>query len=112
MDIKSSRFPASGEREMKGEKSRIRRLEVIVHGRVQGVNFRYFTLRRADELGLVGYVRNRWDGTVEVVAEGEEGKLKRLLEYLRVGPRAAWVREVEVRWSTPGGQFTRFEVRF
>lgn len=97
---------------MEGEKSQIRRLEAIVHGRVQGVNFRYFTLRRANELGLVGYVRNRWDGTVEVVAEGEEEKLKKLLAFLKVGPSAAWVREVEVHWREPSHQFTRFEVRY
>lgn len=97
---------------MAEESSKIRRLEAIVHGLVQGVNFRYFTLRRAGELGLVGYVRNRWDGTVEVVAEGEEGKLKRLLEFLKVGPSSARVREVDAHWREPGHQFTRFEVRY
>lgn len=89
-----------------------RRLSAIVHGRVQGVNFRYFTLRRANELGLTGYVRNKWDGTVEVVAEGHKAALERLLEYIKVGPRAAWVEKVNAQWGAYSGQFTRFEVRF
>lgn len=89
-----------------------RRLSAIVRGRVQGVNFRYFTLRCAHELGLTGYVRNKWDGTVEIVAEGDNAALERLLEYIKVGPRAAWVERVDAQWGAYNGQFTRFEVRF
>lgn len=83
----------------------------MVHGRVQGVSFRYYTQRRAAELGLTGYVRNRWDDTVEVVVEGERSGAEALLAFLRVGPRAAFVTQVDVEWSTPGGEFHRFEVR-
>jgi acylphosphatase len=88
------------------------RLQAIVHGRVQGVSFRYYTRRRATELGLVGYVRNVWDGTVEVVAEGKRTGLEDLLAFLRVGPPAAMVAEVEVRWAAPTHAFDRFEVRY
>ena len=70
-------------------------LHAIVHGLVQGVNFRYFVLRNARALGLTGYTVNRYDGTVEVVAEGERGKLEELLKQLGVGPRSAQVSKVD-----------------
>jgi acylphosphatase len=88
------------------------RLQAIVHGRVQGVNFRYYTRRRASDLGLTGYVQNLWDRTVEVVAEGRRADVEALLAFVRVGPRAAAVTQVETRWPAPTGEFDRFEVRF
>ena len=88
------------------------RLHAIVDGRVQGVNFRYYTQRRATDLGLTGYVRNRWDGTVEAVAEGAQLQLEELLAFLRVGPRSAFVTQVDIEWMAPTGEFHRFEVRY
>ena len=88
------------------------RLQAIVHGRVQGVSFRYYTQRRARELALTGYVRNLWDGTVEVVAEGQRSALEELLAFLRVGPRAAFVTQVDTQWPVPTNEFHRFEVRY
>ena len=88
------------------------RLHAIVHGRVQGVNFRYYTLYRARELGLTGYVRNLWDRTVEVVAEGPRSDVEELLAFLRVGPRSAFVTEVDTQWSAPTREFNHFEVRY
>ena len=88
------------------------RLHAIIHGRVQGVNFRHYTQRRAVDLGLAGYVRNLWDGTVEVVAEGPRAALDELLAFLRVGPRGSIVTEVSVRWPAPTAGFEWFEVRF
>jgi acylphosphatase len=88
------------------------RLQAIVHGRVQGVNFRYYTQQRARELGLTGYVRNVWDGTVEVVAEGRRPDVEELLAFLHTGPRAAFVTHVDTKWPAPIGDFDRFEVRY
>ena len=88
------------------------RLHAIVHGRVQGVSFRYYTRRRASELGLVGYVRNMWAGTVEAVAEGPRPDVEELLAFLRVGPRAAFVTQVDTLWPTTTREFNRFEVRY
>jgi acylphosphatase len=87
------------------------RLQAVVHGRVQGVNFRYYTQRRAVELELTGYVRNEWDGTVFVIAEGTRPALQDLLSFLHVGPRSAFVSQVDVQWHAPTGEFDRFEVR-
>jgi acylphosphatase len=97
---------------MDGKGKDLARLQAIVHGRVQGVSFRYYTQRRADELGLTGYVRNLWNGTVEVVAEGRREVLEELLAFLHVGPRAAFVTQVDAEWPGPTGAFTRFEVRY
>jgi acylphosphatase len=88
------------------------RLHAIVHGRVQGVNFRYYTRQRAIELGLTGYVRNLWDRTVEVTAEGSRSALDELLAFLHKGPRSAFVTQVDARWPAPTGEFHRFEVRY
>lgn len=87
------------------------RLEVVVTGRVQGVNFRYYTQRESERLGLRGYVLNRQDGSVEVVAEGERAALEALLAWLHRGPTAARVEQLTPRWAQPAGEFARFEVR-
>lgn len=89
----------------------IQQLHAIVHGLVQGVSFRYFTQRAALSLALTGWVRNRADGTVEVVAEGPSQQLQRLEAFLQVGPPAAEVEQVEVTWQAPTGRFDTFEVR-
>lgn len=88
------------------------RLSAIVHGRVQGVFFRGFTHRQAWELGVTGFVRNLPDGTVEVVAEGQQDTLEELLERLRVGPSGARVNTVDFSWGNHTGEFDRFEVRY
>jgi bifunctional non-homologous end joining protein LigD len=83
---------------------------VVVHGRVQGVGFRDSVRRRAHDLGLVGWVRNRPEGTVEVHAEGPPEQLGVLLDYLRVGPRGAAVVEVEQQPRRPEGH-EQFAIR-
>jgi acylphosphatase len=85
-------------------------LEAVVHGRVQGVGFRAHTYDRATALGLSGHVANRWDGAVEVYAEGPEEALRRLIAWLQRGPAFARVDRVDVRWLEPGGAPARFEI--
>ncbi len=87
------------------------RLRAIVHGYVQGVGFRYFVVRQANALGLTGYVRNHWDGTVVVLADGPRPALEDLLALLRRGPSEAEVERVDVSWDTYSGQFGRFDIR-
>jgi acylphosphatase len=67
----------------------------LIHGRVQGVGFRYFVERAAHQLGLTGYARNLDDGRVEVYAAGPPEKISELAGLLRIGPRWADVRGVE-----------------
>ena len=85
-------------------------LHVTVRGLVQGVGFRYFVLRKASTLGLSGFVRNRVDGSVEIVAEGQRAHLEELLSEVRRGPRSAAVRDVTLEWTAPTHQFFSFEV--
>jgi acylphosphatase len=88
------------------------RLQATVRGRVQGVGFRHFTISRAGELGLVGYVKNNWNSTVEVVAEGDRESLEILLQHLHAGPRAATVNRVDSVWLPATGEFHVFGPRF
>lgn len=87
------------------------RVTVIVNGRVQGVGFRYFVKDTAQSLGLTGWVRNRWDDTVEVLAEGDRHKLEQLLAALKRGPRAAVVEDVQIEWLPYQGEFGGFNIK-
>jgi acylphosphatase len=86
------------------------RLHAIVRGDVQGVGFRYFVQRKAQQLGLRGWVRNNDDGSVEVVAEGDRPGLEELRRVLWQGPRQARVDGVDERWSEATGGFDRFDL--
>jgi acylphosphatase len=86
------------------------RLHAVVRGSVQGVGFRYFIQRKAQELGLRGWVRNNDDGTVELVAEGPRSELERLKMAAEEGPRMARVQRVEVQWSPATGGLADFEL--
>jgi len=84
-----------------------------VHGRVQGVDFRFFVLRYARALGVKGYVKNLSNGRVlEVFAEGETENLEELLSRLNIGPPRAAVKWVDVKWSPYRGHFDDFGVRY
>lgn len=87
-----------------------KRLQVIVRGRVQGVFFRSSTQREARRLGLTGWVSNRRDGAVELVAEGNEDELRELLGFCNRGPSAARVDKVDVRWRSYTGEFADFRI--
>jgi len=87
------------------------RLEAVVHGRVQGVGFRYFVVRTARRLGLVGWVANEASGPVRSVAEGSREALEALLDELRDGPPGALVERVDAAWSPATGTFSDFDVR-
>ena len=76
-------------------------LYVAVRGRVQGVGFRWFVRERARALGLTGWVRNRQDGCVEVLAEGSDAALRELRSLLRAGPSGAKVSEVQDQGMPP-----------
>lgn len=87
------------------------RLHAIISGRVQAVGFRAFVEHKAASLGLTGWVRNRWAGTVEVVAEGDRPILDQFLAALRRGPGGAMVTQVEQEWQAATGEFRRFSVK-
>jgi len=91
--------------------SRDGRLEAVVRGRVQGVGFRYWVVRRAGGLGLTGWVANELDGSVRCVAEGGAGALEQLEDLLRTGPAGSVVDAVQAVRMPATHTFTGFEVR-
>lgn len=89
-----------------------KRLHAVVRGQVQMVGFRFFVVDEAQRLGIAGWVRNGDDGgTVEVVAEGPEERLRQLEAALNEGPRSARVEAVDARWSDALEGHRAFEVR-
>lgn len=94
------------------ESNEHQQLHATVRGRVQGVSFRYYTEQRAKVLGLVGWVRNRPDGSVEVVAEGDAEQLAAFEQFLKTGPASARVETVEKDYQPATGEFTRFSIKY
>ncbi len=88
----------------------MQQVRVIVRGRVQGVGFRYHTQQVAQEIGCVGWVRNLSDGTVECVAQGDDGQFERLVAFLQVGPPAAHVESVDVSYTDALDAFDSFTI--
>ena len=90
----------------------MKRLNIKVYGRVQGVFFRANTVSTAKGLGLTGWVRNRRDGSVEIVAEGNQEKLLELLEWCKNwGPPSANVEKIEHEWQDAENEFSNFSAR-
>lgn len=87
------------------------RADIQVSGKVQGVSFRAATMERAQGLGVVGWVANRDDGSVQIVAEGSRDALEELITWCRQGPPAAQVADVTVRWEAPREDFSAFDIR-
>lgn len=89
----------------------MRTVKVRVEGIVQGVGFRYYTYRIAKRYGIKGYVKNMPDGSVEIVAEGDEEKLERFLQEVAKGPSSAVVTNITVEDISPVG-FKTFEIAY
>lgn len=83
----------------------------MIRGRVHGVGYRATTIDEARRLGLAGWVRNRVDGSVEVLAEGTRAKLELFLAYLHRGPRGAKVESVTTDWEDVHGAPMPFQYR-
>jgi len=85
-------------------------LKAIISGEVQGVNYRHFVKQQASALGLKGYVENINLGRVEVVAEGEENPLLKLLDSLWEGPIEARVTNIDDDWRPAQGKWSNFQI--
>jgi acylphosphatase len=88
----------------------LKQVHLVVRGRVQGVYFRASAQREARRLGLTGWVKNRSDGFVELLAEGEEDGIKDLIAWSNRGPSAARVERVDVRWRSFTGDYSDFRI--
>ena len=88
-----------------------RTARVTVAGVVQGVGYRYFCCRRADQLGIGGWVKNQMDGSVLVLAQGEAEILEEFIGELRKGPSGALVQNVTVQYEESATMYDAFDVR-
>ncbi len=87
------------------------RAHLSISGRVQGVVFRCYTQDIAQSLEIKGWVRNCWDGKVEIVMEGEEEKVEQLINWCYRGPRSAIVEKIDIEWEKYKGEFNSFGIR-
>ena len=87
-------------------------VKATIIGRVQGVGYRYFASREANLLGLSGYVKNLYDGNVEVFVQGEDESLARFIEILKQGPRFGGVTNVEVEDFPQNARYTEFTIEY
>lgn len=88
------------------------RSHVIISGRVQGVFFRYSIQIEAQKLGVQGWVKNRGDGVVEAVFEGEKEEIQKLVDWCHHGPPGASVKNVEVEWQDYTGEYDSFSITY
>ena len=88
------------------------RARVIIEGRVQGVFFRHHTQEMASRLGLKGWVKNRRDGSVEAIFEGDRDRVDQIIEWCHRGPSGAGVKNVSVTWENDTGEFEDFFVTY
>ena len=94
--------------ETQAKKNRVR---LLISGRVQGVWYRASTKQQADDLGLTGWVRNCQSGQVEVIAEGADAAIDKLISWCRTGPSMARVTDVQVEFGDYRGEFVGFGVK-
>jgi acylphosphatase len=87
------------------------RLHAFVRGKVQGVRFRMFTLEASAKYKITGWVRNRYGGSVELMAEGEKIELENFLDLLKIGPSMSNVEKIEREWLPATGEFAKFKIR-
>ncbi len=88
------------------------RAHIVASGLVQGVCYRYFTSEQAERLGLAGWVRNLPTGDVEAEVEGNRSAVEALIKAMKVGPRAAHVKDLKINWLEPIGDASGFHVRY
>jgi acylphosphatase len=88
------------------------RVHIIISGHVQGVFFRQETQTHARKYKVTGWVRNRSDGKVEAILEGEKDNVEKLIEYCRKGPPEARVENIDIKWDEYKGEFQDFYIRY
>jgi acylphosphatase len=88
------------------------RAHLLIEGRVQGVFYRAFARGVATKLGLNGWVKNRYDGRVEAVFEGDRPLIEQAILECREGPQGAYVDDIDLTWETYSGREKGFEIRY
>jgi acylphosphatase len=84
---------------------------ITVVGLVQGVGFRWFVHRYAEQFEVAGYVKNNFDGSVYIEAEGDRSLLEEFIKQVKVGPRSAQVKDMKIDWAPPTHMFKGFSIK-
>ena len=84
--------------------------ELRVSGMVQGVGYRYFCYRKANDLGITGWVKNQPNGSVLILAEGDRSAIEAFIVELKMGPAASSVSDVNVEWLSFSGEMSEFKI--
>ena len=87
------------------------RLHAFVRGKVQAIRFRLYTLDASSKYQLTGWVRNRFNRSVELIAEGNRADLEKFLELLKIGPSMSNVETIEREWLIATGEYKKFRIR-
>ncbi|MDY0362446.1 MAG: acylphosphatase [Desulforegulaceae bacterium] len=87
-------------------------VHLVIKGRVQGVAFRWYSMKKAVELEVTGYVKNNSNGNVEMFIEGKEKKVDSMLKWCKTGPPSADVQEVEEKVEDFFGKYSKFEILY
>jgi len=85
---------------------------LLISGLVQGVGYRWFVMRKANEYHLKGYVRNLYTDDVEVEVEGNKGLISEFVNELRIGSRSAHVTDIKIKWGDYQGKYKNFDIKF
>jgi acylphosphatase len=89
----------------------MKRVRILIEGRLQGMNFRYHTQQQAQKLGLAGFVRNLSDGRIEIDAQGDDESVEEMLAWCQEGPQNAQLKSILFRYDEPNEHLTDFTVR-
>jgi acylphosphatase len=89
----------------------MKRVRILIEGRLQGMNFRYYTQQQAQKLGLAGFVRNLSDGRIEIDAQGDDESVEQMLAWCQDGPQSAHLKSILFRYDEPSEHLTGFTVR-
>lgn len=89
----------------------MKRVRILIEGRLQGMNFRYHTQQEAQRLGLGGFVRNLSDGRIEIDAQGDDESIEQLLAWCQDGPQSAQLKSILFRYDEPSEHISDFIVR-
>ncbi len=89
----------------------MKRVRILVEGRLQGINFRYHTQQEAQKLGLTGFVRNLSDGRIEIDAQGDDQNIEKLLTWCQEGPQSDHLKSILFRYDEPAEHISEFVVR-
>jgi acylphosphatase len=85
---------------------------LLISGLVQGVGYRWFVMRKANEYNLKGYARNLYTDDVEVEVEGDKRLISEFIKELRIGPRSAHITDIKIQWGDYQGKYKNFDIKF